>query len=312
MNVRNLKGSLFLLVATIIWGCTFVAQDIVANANLIGSFEFHAVRTLIGAVVLVPVILIADAVKKKQGTYEKPTPKSRKTLLMGGLVCGAFHCLAANLQQVGMTLGTSSGKAGFITAMYIIFVPIIGLLFKKKIQPHIYGCIVCAVVGLYLLCAFGDSGFSQISVGDFITLLCAVAFAMHILAVDNFVEKTDCIKLSCLQFVFSGLMATVLTFVFENGFHPSYVIKLIGPILFAGVLSCGIAYTFQVIGQKYSSSSTVASLIMSFESVVSVIASAIYLGAFLKTHEYVGCTLMFVAVIASQIDFGAIFKKRKV
>ena len=131
MNIKDLKGNLFLLVATIIWGCTFVAQDIAAK--IISPFEFQAVRTLIGAVVLVPVILFMDGIKKKNGTYQKPTKKENKDLLLGGIVCGACHCIAACLQQWGMALGTPPGKAGFITAMYIIFVPIIGLLLKKKI-----------------------------------------------------------------------------------------------------------------------------------------------------------------------------------
>jgi len=309
MNIKNLKGSLFLLIATIIWGCTFVAQDVAAD--IISPFEFQAVRTLIGAAVLIPVILVIDALKKKNGSYVKLTPKDKKNLLIGGVVCGSFHCVAACLQQGGMALGTPSGKSGFITAMYIIFVPVIGLLFKKKIQPHIYGCIVFAVAGLYLLCAFGEKGFTQISLGDLVTLLCAVAFAMHILSVDHFAKNTDCVKLSFLQFVFSGLIAAVLTLIFEGGFHPSLIKQCTGEILFAGVLSCGVAYTFQVIGQKYSSSSSVASLIMSFESVVSVVASAIYLHDYLDTHEYIGCALMFIAVVVSQIDFNSILKKQK-
>lgn len=309
MNIKDLKGNLFLLVATVIWGCTFVAQE--NAADIISPFEFQAVRTLIGAAVLIPVILVIDALKKKNGTYVKPTSQDKKNLLIGGLVCGAFHCVAACLQQGGIALGTSSGKSGFITAMYIIFVPIIGLLFKKKIQPHIYGCIVFAIAGLYLLCAFGEKGGAQISVGDLVTLLCAVTFAMHILSVDHFVEKADCVKLSCLQFVFSGLIASVLTLIFEGGFHPALIKACLGEILFAGVLSCGVAYTFQVIGQKYSSSSTVASLIMSFESVVSVIASAIYFGSYLKNYEYIGCILMFAAIIVSQLDLNAILKKRR-
>ena len=305
MNSRDLKGNLFLLVATIIWGCTFVAQDIAAE--IIGPFEFQAVRTLIGAVVLVPVILAMDMIKKKNGTYAKPTKTDNKNLLIGGVVCGFFHCTAACLQQGGMALGTESGKAGFITAMYIIFVPIIGLFLKKKIQPHVYICIGLAVVGLYLLSI--SSGF-KIQLGDAVMLICAIMFAFHILSVDNFVEKTDCVKLSCLQFVFSGLLATLLTFIFEGGFHPDLITKVIGPILFAGVLSCGVAYTFQVIGQKFSSSSTIASLIMSFESVVAAIAGAIILHDRMSPKELIGCCFMFAAIILSQIDVPNLLKRK--
>lgn len=306
MNLKDLKGSLFLLIATIIWGCTFVAQDIAAE--VISPFEFQAVRTLIGAVVLVPVILVMDGLKKKKGEYTAPTKAEKKFLYVGGAVCGFFHCIAACLQQWGLSLGTDPGKSGFITAMYIIFVPVIGLLLKKKIQPHIYGCIVFAVAGLYLLCV-GSEGFS-VALSDAVTLLCAVAFAFHILSVDRFADKTDCVKLSCVQFVVSGLIACVFTLAFEGGFHPELIAQVIGPILFAGVLSCGIAYTFQVIGQKFSSSSTVASLIMSFESVVATIAGAVVLNQMMSGRELVGCALMFVAIILSQIDFN-IFKRNK-
>ena len=304
MNSRDLKGNLFLLVATIIWGCTFVAQDIAAE--IIGPFEFQAVRTLVGAVVLLPVIAVMDALKKRSGTYTAPTKTDRKNLLIGGIVCGFFHCTAACLQQGGIALGTESGKAGFITAMYIIFVPIISLFLKKKIQPHVYICIGLAVVGLYLLSI--SEGF-KIQLGDAIMLVCAIMFAFHILSVDSFVEKADCVKLSCLQFVFSGLFATVLTFIFEGGFHADLIAKTIGPILFAGVLSCGVAYTFQVIGQKFSSSSTIASLIMSFESVVAAVAGWIILGDRMSGKEYGGCVVMFCAIILSQIDFKSLKRK---
>ena len=304
MNPKDLKGNLFLLVATVIWGCTFVAQDIAAD--IIGAFEFHTVRTLIGAIILVPVILVADKIKKANNTYVKPTKADNRNLIVGGALCGLCHCTAACLQQGGMALGTEPGKAGFITALYIIFVPIIGLFLKKKIQPHIYACIALAIAGLYLLCV--KNGLS-VEFSDIVTLLCAVVFAFHIISVDVFVQKADCIKLSCLQFVVSGLLGCVMTFIFEGGFHPDLIIKAIGPILFAGVLSCGVAYTFQVIGQKFSSSSTVASLIMSFESVVATIAGAIILKQMMSGRELVGCVLMFIAIILSQIDI-KVFKRK--
>ena len=307
MNLTDLKGNLFLLIATLIWGCTFVAQDIAAE--VISPFEFQAVRTLIGAIVLIPVILVMDGAKKKNGAYTKPTKADNKALWIGGIVCGFCHCIAACLQQFGLALGTAPGKSGFITAMYIIFVPIIGLLLKHKIQPHIYGCIVFAVAGLYLLCV-GTETFT-VAISDVVTLLCAVAFAFHILSVDHFVEKCDCVKLSFAQFVFSGLLASVFTLIFENGFHPDLIAKTIGPILFAGVLSCGVAYTFQVVGQKFSSSSTVASLIMSFESVVATVAGAIVLKQMMSGRELLGCALMFVAIIFSQIDLNILFKKNR-
>ena len=305
MNLKNLKGNAFLLVATIIWGSTFVAQTIAAD--IIGPFEFHTVRTFIGALVLIPVILFMDLAKKKAGTYVTPTKKSNKSLIIGGALCGLAHCIAACLQQLGMSLGTESGKAGFITAMYIIFVPILGVFLKKKIQPHVFVCIALSVAGLYLLCI--KNGFS-IRSSDFIVLLCAVTFAFHILLIDHYVELVDCVKLSFMQFVFSALLSSVLTLAFEGGFHVDLIIKAIGPILYAGVLSCGVAYTFQIIGQKNSSSPTVASLIMSFESVVAVVSEMLVLKNIMSTREAIGSFLMFTAIILSQIDFSAITKRR--
>ena len=301
---RQTKGNILLFITTLIWGCTFVAQDMAME--VIGPFEYQTVRSIIGALVLIPVIIATDLGKKKNGTYVPMTAVQKKQLLIGGVVCGFCLSVASCFQQSGIAYGTSAGKAGFITAMYIIFVPVIGLFFKHKIQPHIYPCIALAVAGLYLLSV--TKSFT-VQLGDAIMLLCAVAFAFHILSVDHFVEKADCVKLSCLQFVVSGLLASVLTFIFEGGFHSDLIMQVIGPILFAGVLSCGVAYTFQVIGQKFSSSSTVASLIMSFESVVAAVAGAIILHHDMLWREKIGCVLMFAAIIISQLDFKTLFGK---
>lgn len=295
------------MLATLIWGTCFVVQDI--SADIIPPFEFQAVRTLIGALVLIPFIIITDNTKKRAGKYIKPTESEKMNLILGGIICGVAQCAATCLQQYGLTLGTTAGKSGFITAMYIVFVPVIGLLFKKKIQPHVIGCIIFAIVGLYLLCVEKDS--LAIVVGDFVTLLCAVAFAVHILSIDHFAKKTDCVKLACTQFIVSGTLSGIMALIVEGGFHPSLIVQVIWPILYAGVLSCGLAYTFQVIGQKLSSSSTAASLIMSFESVVAVIAGAIVLNQLLSVREIIGCLLMFIAIIASQINFSKLFKKQK-
>lgn len=297
MKTNNIKGSLFLLFATLIWGTCFVVQDVAAE--IISPFEFQAVRTLIGAAVLIPVIIVMDGIKKREGSYCKPTRAEKKNLVVGGIVCGIAQGVATCLQQYGLTLGTTAGKSGFITAMYIIFVPVIGLLFKKKIQPHVVGCIVFAIVGLYLLCVEKEN--FSVAIGDFVTLMCALTFSIHILAIDHFAKEVDCVKLSCAQFIISGGLSTIMAFIFEGGFHPALIQQVIGPILYAGVLSCGVAYTFQVIGQKFSSSSTAASLIMSFESVVAVISGAIVLGQLLSPREVIGCILMFIAIIASQI-----------
>lgn len=203
---NNTKGSLILLLTTVLWGFTFVAQDLAME--VIRPYTFQAVRSLIGSAVLLPVILIMDGLKKKKGTYTPPTREERKTLLAGGLVCGFFLCIASCLQQVGIAFGTSGGKAGFITAMYIIFVPLFGLVLGKKVQPHIWLCVLLAGIGLYLLCV--KSGEFSLEIGDLLVLGCAVAFGFQILAVDHFAPKVvDCLKLSALEFLVSGLLSTI-------------------------------------------------------------------------------------------------------
>ena len=305
----NTKGSLILLLTTVLWGFTFVAQDLAME--VIRPYTFQAVRSLIGSAVLVPVILILDGIKKKNGTYVAPTKEENKTLLTGGLVCGFFLCIASCLQQVGIAVGTSGGKAGFITAMYIIFVPLFGLFIGKKIQPHIWLCVVLASVGLYLLCV--KSGDLSFEMGDLLVLGCAVAFGFQILAVDHYAPRvTDCLKLSALEFLVSGLLTVIPMLIFEGVGELSKAPAAIGPILFAGVLSCGVAYTLQTIGQKYTEPA-IASLIMSFEAVFAAIGGT-FVALFnwfgvdaeiMSGREFAGCGVMLVAILLSQVNFPA-------
>jgi len=299
----QIKGNIFLFLTTLIWGCTFVAQDVAME--FIGPFEYQAVRSMIGAIVLLPVIFILDFKKKREGSYQPMTVETKKELIYGGMICGFCLCVASCFQQVGIAYGTSAGKAGFITAMYIIFVPIIGLFTKKKVSPHFWLCVALAVGGLYLLCITGaDKG---ITLGDFLTLMCAVAFAFQILAIDRFAPRVDCLKLSCIQFFVSGVFSSIPMFIFE-GFNPDKIMAALGPILFAGVLSCGVAYTLQTVGQKYTEP-TVGSLIMSFESFFAAVAEAIILWRLPATREIFGCILMLGAILLSQVQFPS--RKRK-
>ena len=309
----NTKGSLILLLTTVLWGFTFVAQDLAME--VIKPYTFQAVRSLIGSLVLVPVILIIDGIQKKKGTYIKPTKQDHKTLLLGGVICGFFLCIASCLQQVGISEGTDGGKAGFITAMYIIFVPIFGLFLGKKIQPHIWLCVALATVGLYLLCVKGNE--IRFETGDLLVLGCAVAFGFQILSVDHFAPRViDCLKLSALEFLVSGFLTVIPMLIFEGVGELAKVPAAIGPILFAGVLSCGVAYTLQTIGQKYTQPA-IASLIMSFEAVFAAIGGT-FVALFhwfgvesdiMSGREFLGCGVMLAAILLSQVTFPSKSKK---
>ncbi len=301
----QIKGNILLFLTTLIWGCTFVAQDVAMEH--IGPFEYQAVRSIIGAAVLLPVIFILDLKKKRDGSFRPMPIGTRKELILGGIVCGFCLCVASCFQQVGIALGTSAGKAGFITAMYILFVPIIGLFLGKRVAPHFWLCLALAVAGLYLLCITGaDKG---ITLGDLMTLMCAIAFAFQILAIDRFAPRVDCLKLSCIQFFVSGVFSAIPMFIFE-GFNPDKIVAALGPILFAGVLSCGVAYTLQTVGQKYTEP-TVGSLIMSFESFFAVVAESVILWVIPSGREILGCLLMLAAILLSQMQIGGKKKKTK-
>ena len=297
MKNKQSLGSLLLLLTTIIWGTTFVAQD--TAMEFIGPYAFQFARSIVGSLVLVPVILLTDAQKKK--TAQAPSSANTKSLILGGAVCGFFLCVASCLQQVGIAMGTSGGKAGFITAMYILFVPILGLFLGKKVPPIIWACVLLAGAGLYLLCLDGEaSGFAA---SDLLVLGCGVVFSFQILAVDHFVAKVDCLKLASLQFLFSGLFSFIPMLVFEGAGELVNVPLALWQILFAGVLSCGVAYTLQMVGQKYTEPA-IASLIMSLEAVFATIAGVFFLpDGVLSLREFAGCGVMLVAIILSQINF---------
>jgi drug/metabolite transporter (DMT)-like permease len=224
-----------------------------------------------------------------------PKGQERKVLLAGGLVCGLLLCLATSLQQVGLQY-TTAGKGGFITSLYIVLVPCLGLFIGQRIGKALWAAVVLAVVGLYLLC-MGER--LVLERGDFYILLCALTFAFHILAVGYYATRTDGIKLSCLQFLISGALGMVFMFIFETP-HIKDILACTLPILYAGIFSCGLAYTFQIIGQKHVDP-TVASLLMSFESVFAALSGALILGEHLSFKELSGCILMFCAVILAQL-----------
>ena len=299
------KNSLLLLLAAIVWGIAFVAQSV--GMDYVGGFTFNAVRSLIGSAVLVPLIFVleqknsaASALSETvnhSGSASSPVSdvQKRKDLIIGGISCGICLCLASNFQQFGIKY-TTVGKAGFITACYIVIVPIIGLFLGKKCSKFIWVAVVMALIGLYLLCI--TDGFS-IGKGDLLVLVCAFLFSMHILVVDHFSPKVDGVKLSCIQFLTCGILSGIPALLFE---HPelSSILAAWQPILYAGVMSCGVGYTLQIIGQK-NMNPTVASLILSLESCISVLAGWIILGQQLSAKEIFGCVIMFAAIILAQL-----------
>lgn len=287
-----LKNSLLLLLTATIWGVAFVAQSV--GMDYVGGFTFNMARSLIGSAVLLPVIWFMGRNSSKKAE-EAQGFGSRKDLLWGGLACGILMCLASNFQQFGIKY-TTVGKAGFITACYIVLVPILGLFLKKKCSPFIWLAVAMSVAGLYLLCI--TDGFS-IGKGDILVLICAVLFSFHILVIDYYSPKVDGVKLSCIQFLVCGILSGIPALIFEKP-EMCAVLTAWQPILYAGVMSCGVAYTLQIIGQK-NMNPTVASLILSLESCISVLAGWVILGQQLSAREIAGCVIMFAAIILAQL-----------
>lgn len=298
-----LKNSLILLLTATIWGIAFVAQS--EGGDAVGAFTFNSTRSLIGSLVLIPVIFLLNKINPKDNKDESGVSSENsssgnifsrnRTLILGGISCGICFFLASNFQQLGIQY-TSVGKAGFITACYIVIVPILGLFIKKKCSPFIWAAVAMALVGLYLLCI--TDGFS-IGKGDILVLICAVLFSLHILIIDYFSPKVDGVKMSCIQFFICGVLSAIPALIFE---HPqlSAFQGAWGAILYAGVMSCGVAYTLQIVGQK-NMDPTVASLILSLESCISVLAGWIILGQKLSMREIIGCVVMFTAIVLAQL-----------
>ena len=302
MQKNSVKNTGMLFLAALIWGFAFVAQS--AGMEYVGPFTFNAVRCTIGAIVLVPVALLFkpdnSALEKAENRNTGSTWLTRnKTLLLGGTLCGIFLGVATNLQQIGI-MTTSVGKAGFLTALYIVLVPIAGLFFKKKCGVAVWIGVVCSFAGLYLLCM--TEGSFQLATGDLLLLGCAVVFTGHILVIDYFAPKVNGVWMSCIQFLVAGIISAVpMLFTETPTWESIFAAKL--PILYAGVMSCGVAYTLQILGQK-NYNPTIAVLILSLESCFSVLGGFLILHETLSARELCGCGLMFVAIILAQLPGG--------
>ena len=290
---QQTKGNLLLLLASLIWGTAFVAQSV--GMEHIGPFTFMAARSIIGALSLVPVILLQNARKKHLGQPVKMSAGSKRSLLRGGILCGLLLTVAANLQQAAL-LYTTTGKAGFLTALYILLVPIAGIFMGRRVVPAVWLAIAIAAIGLYLLSVQSSL---TIDPADLLLIACAFVFTGHILAVDHYSPKVSGVALSCLQFLVAGLLSSVMMFLFESPSVPDLLASAL-PLLYVGVLSSGVAYTLQIMGQRLTTPA-VASLIMSGEAIFALVGGMLILGERMTGREALGSALMFIAIIGAQL-----------
>lgn len=292
MNQFPAKNLCLLFVTALIWGTAFVAQSV--GMDHIGPFTFNAVRSLVAGIALIPVILLFN--RRKTPERRQTERANRKTLILGGISCGLALGVASCLQQMGIQY-TTVGKAGFITALYIVIVPILGLFFRKKVGAKLWISVVIAILGLYLLCM---SGSLRLEKGDFLVLLCALCFSIHIMVIDYFSPKVDGVQMSCIQFFVAAAFSALCMLPTEGIPAPQAVLASWMPILYTGVLSSGVGYTLQIIGQK-GVNPTVASLVLSLESVISVLAGWVILDQSMSSREVLGCVLMFAAIVLAQL-----------
>ncbi len=297
MKNNNLKGTLILTVAAVIWGLAFVAQS--GAATLVPPFAFNALRSIIGALVL---YLFWAFTGRKQERFFPESPKTKKQYFICALVCGLCLSVAINFQQFGIAAYpkgvASEARAGFITALYVILVPILSIFLKKKVGVPVLLGVVIAISGIYLLCF--SKGVSGIYIGDFLIFLCAVAFALHIMSVDKFVGITGGVKLSIMQFLVAAVVSGILALIFEfDKIQIGNILAASPQILYLGIMSSGVAYTLQIVGQKFAEP-TVASITMSLESVFAALGGWLISGNGLTTRELLGCGLVFVAILVAQ------------
>jgi len=290
MKSSQWKGNLLLILTALIWGSAFVAQSV--GTQYIGPFTFNAARSVLGGLVLLPAIALLD----KAGVTRKPqTPAQRRTLLAGGVCCGAALAVASAFQQIGIKY-TTVGKAGFITALYIVIVPLLGIFVGKRVGPLVWLGVALALAGMYLLCINGSFA---VGTGDLLVLACAFCFSIHILVISHFSPLADGVRLSCIQFFTAAVLSAVPMLLFERPSLSSLLAAWL-PVAYAGVMSSGVAYTLQVVAQR-DTDPTVASLLMSLESVFALLAGWVLLGQRLSSRELWGCALVFVAIVLAQL-----------
>ncbi|MBQ8762514.1 MAG: DMT family transporter [Clostridia bacterium] len=303
-NKGKFLGPFYCILAAVVWGLSFVAQSEGAE---IGTFTFNGIRTLIGGIVLVPLVLISFIGENKKLPDGEKKKFPFKDVIIGGICCGIPLFFGGNLQQHAFFLDLGPGKVGFITALYMVLVPVAGIFMRRKLRFNIWLGVALGVVGLYLL-SVPAGGFS-IGKGEIIAICGAFAFAAHILVIDYFCQKVNNIALSCAQFFVAGILSIVCMFIFEEP-NIGDIMGASVPILYAGIMSCGVAFTAQIFGQKYSDP-TVASILLCLESVFAVIFGLIFLNDKLNSRETFGCIIMFTAIMLTQIPTEKFKLKRK-
>ena len=290
--MKKIFKPLLLVLVAMIWGTAFVAQS--SGMKYVGPFTYNCVRMLLGGIVLIPVIAFIDSKKTKETlTLEK---NNKKIQILGGICCGIALCVSSMFQQFGVKY-TTVGKASFITAMYIVIVPVLSIFLKKHVSKLTAISVVIAVIGFYLLCLSGNDSLAK---GDLLVLICAFGFSIHIIVIDYFSPLVDCVKMSCMQFLVGGVLAGIAMFIFEKPVWTDiWACRL--EIGYAGIMSCGVAYTLQIVAQK-DVNPTIASLLMSLESVFGAIAGYIILGEAFTGRQVIGCIIIFTAVILAQLN----------
>ena len=299
MNKRKIFSNLALLTAALVWGFAFVSQE--QAAKYVDTFTVNALRSFVAVIALIPLILFTS--KKSGRPVLEKTKADRKLLITAGVLCGTFLCISSNIQQFGISLypetAAISARSGFITALYVIFVPILGLFFKKKVGLNVWISVIVAIAGLYLLC--GSSGITGIYLGDIVVLCCAISFSFQILCIDHFIDRVDGVKLATIQFFTCGVLSIVLMLIFERP-PIEDILNASKYILYLGIMSSGVGYTLQIIGQKYSNNPTVASIIMSLESVFAALGGWLIMKKALSPTELIGCAVVFLAIVLAQIE----------
>ena len=300
---KQFQGNMMLLITSLIWGSAFVAQS--AGMEYVGPFTYNTTRSFIGFLVLIPlVIFFRKRFLRQHPLSERQEQKLNHSSVTGGIICGMVLFVASNLQQVGIS-STTAGKAGFITALYIVIVPIFSMLLGKKVSKIVWLYVCMAIFGFYLMCI--KEGFT-IGKGDFYCLLCAIGYSLHIMVIDRFATQfTDGVLISCIQFLTVGILSLILTLIYETpSFTAIWDAKI--TILYAGILSSGVAYTLQILAQSRTSP-TIAPLIMSMESVFAVLFGWLILKENLNLREMFGCAIVFLAVVLAQLP-APDFKKK--
>ena len=296
---KKVLGNILLILTAFIWGTAFVGQR--QGMEHMGPITFNACRMALAALTIgtVSFVLRKRDAQKRQDMSDQSRREYRKNTVIGGICCGFFLTIAALFQQMGMVY-TTAGKGGFITAMYILLVPVINwILFKRKSRPLVWIAVLMGIAGIYLLCVTEGLTLEK---GDALVMVCPFFFAGHILCCDYFVQRANPVELSAIQFFTVTVLSTIIAFIVEN---PTWqqVAEAVVPIVWLGVLSGGIGYTFQIIAQQYTDP-TVASLLMSLEAVFAVLAGTVLLGERMSARELFGAAIMFAAIILAQIPAG--------